>query len=1209
MWWFALLPFASSKPSYIVEFASAKRIRLSINFDPDHDAADQSVQMSRISEKGASAVSKRQRNGPRKPVSEPPRVAKGDKLESSNDLKVKADEGTVVSFSDNVKVEKHEAATEPVKKEKHEVGPSPAAGAQGNGTPSVAVASNENLKDVKVEPIVPIVSKSATIRKMDISMLCASASPSSDEGSKPVEAPPANPLPQEREKDGVPEAKMIHAAPITTEVSVVNTAPTPVARTQMDRVTGPDTSRNQDEAAAKVEKKESQPVETPSNVDKKAQVEVSGEDHSTDPDHARIAVIVGAKKRLIIDDDSSDSDSGAAKTTQNEKVDHPSASSPPPRKKRKPSTEDPVSEASMDLKNVEDATTFKSNGVFVNGAAELSDPVSKPMPATVEKVITNVAEKENKVDAKKNEANNSIEKATDAKSGENPSILPSGSPTEPPAAPEAFDITCESCKKCYDMRYLDPPLVERPSDEWRCFECLVNDARGWPRRRKSPARDPFSPRSGARERDVKKKRGSSSSRPRSGSSASKKTSRNSSKNGKAAGSASSKRKSGSSSSKRKASSSKSSSSRKSVGSSSSKKHKKRKSSSSSSLHHSSSHHHRRRHHNHHHEEFGKLMALFREQNSQRVGIENARCDGELQAAFEDAPQGWRVVSSTLDELRLLIVSLSDGSLEQDRLKGRLILILKAQETLEEQRRKQQELAWNILPRRQSSRIAIGKIRRQSSKESDELFARPVDPVLDGCPEYLSVIEHPIDLGTIRSRLEASFYSVRLSKRCGLPFSSPSLSFEPGADSVHLLRLQRWEIFKKDVARVWQNCRTFNASDTMVVQFADSLEELTRAMCATAEKKGVRRLMDAEGGGDKGEPASAEEEDVGMSSSGESKAESRSSVNKAWTESSASESSESSDDDNASVGGGSDSDVGGRKRRSTRGAAKKSRTRGKSANKQATRTTRKSRVTKKRRAKDWSSEEESSASEDEDENEVVSPVRNSRRPLRGSSSRPTGAVAVTPKGDSSDEDAVNSGLRSGKGPRTPPSFPPPPAPQVAQQRSKPRVSRLVISDSSSSEDSSDDDDANSSSSSDDSDSDAQPAVSAAKTRSPAPRIPEPRAPAGAPPRLTSAPEGPAPPPPPPPPPITSPAASTKTGRGGASSKAGSRSRKPKVKNAAGLTVAVPKAASTGAAAAGYVHSPSLLNSYLSPSSSSSSYFSSSGGSDSSDAANDSDSDSD
>ncbi|KUF96940.1 hypothetical protein AM588_10010260 [Phytophthora nicotianae] len=76
------------------------------------------------------------------------------------------------------------------------------------------------------------------------------------------------------------------------------------------------------------------------------------------------------------------------------------------------------------------------------------------------------------------------------------------------------------------------------------------------------------------------------------------------------------------------------------------------------------------------------------------------------------------MSSTLDDLRALIESLSGGSLEQDRLRGRLILIMKEQEKQEEERRKQQELAWNILPRRQSSRIAIGRMKNQSTQESD-----------------------------------------------------------------------------------------------------------------------------------------------------------------------------------------------------------------------------------------------------------------------------------------------------------------------------------------------------------------------------------------------------------------------------------------------------------------------------------------------------------
>ena len=110
--------------------------------------------------------------------------------------------------------------------------------------------------------------------------------------------------------------------------------------------------------------------------------------------------------------------------------------------------------------------------------------------------------------------------------------------------------------------------------------------------------------------------------------------------------------------------------------------------------------------------------MFRERQDQRLGIEDARMNGNLQVACDEGVQGWRVASSTLDGLRVLIQSLLGGSLEQDRLRGRLILIVKDQEKLEDQRRKQQELAWNILPRRQSSRIAIGRMKSQSAEDSD-----------------------------------------------------------------------------------------------------------------------------------------------------------------------------------------------------------------------------------------------------------------------------------------------------------------------------------------------------------------------------------------------------------------------------------------------------------------------------------------------------------
>lgn len=48
-----------------------------------------------------------------------------------------------------------------------------------------------------------------------------------------------------------------------------------------------------------------------------------------------------------------------------------------------------------------------------------------------------------------------------------------------------------------------------------------------------------------------------------------------------------------------------------------------------------------------------------------------------------------------------------------RLRGRLISILKHQEAVEFERQKRQELHYESLPRRQSSRIAMTRIKRQS----------------------------------------------------------------------------------------------------------------------------------------------------------------------------------------------------------------------------------------------------------------------------------------------------------------------------------------------------------------------------------------------------------------------------------------------------------------------------------------------------------------
>jgi hypothetical protein len=42
-------------------------------------------------------------------------------------------------------------------------------------------------------------------------------------------------------------------------------------------------------------------------------------------------------------------------------------------------------------------------------------------------------------------------------------------------------------------------------------------------------------------------------------------------------------------------------------------------------------------------------------------------------------------------------------------------------------------------------------------ESFSFYAQPVDPVRDRCPDYPSVVAHPMDFGTVRSRLKSGHY--------------------------------------------------------------------------------------------------------------------------------------------------------------------------------------------------------------------------------------------------------------------------------------------------------------------------------------------------------------------------------------------------------------------------------------------------------------------
>lgn len=76
------------------------------------------------------------------------------------------------------------------------------------------------------------------------------------------------------------------------------------------------------------------------------------------------------------------------------------------------------------------------------------------------------------------------------------------------------------------------------------------------------------------------------------------------------------------------------------------------------------------------------------------------------------------------------------------------------------------------------------------------FAEPVNPKL--VPGYADVVKHPMDLGTIRTRLSRGFYD------------------------------QRWEQVIRDVNLVWENCFAFNRLDAEISKCANRLRCTSRS---------------------------------------------------------------------------------------------------------------------------------------------------------------------------------------------------------------------------------------------------------------------------------------------------------------------------------------------------------------------------------------------
>ncbi|KAJ1377930.1 hypothetical protein SESBI_48393 [Sesbania bispinosa] len=88
-----------------------------------------------------------------------------------------------------------------------------------------------------------------------------------------------------------------------------------------------------------------------------------------------------------------------------------------------------------------------------------------------------------------------------------------------------------------------------------------------------------------------------------------------------------------------------------------------------------------------------------------------------------------------------------------------------------------------------------------------VFSQPVDPVALNIPDYFTIISQPMDLGTIKSKLEKNIYSEKeaFAADVKLTFSN-AMTYNPPGNDVHLMAKELKKIFErkwKDMDKKWK----------------------------------------------------------------------------------------------------------------------------------------------------------------------------------------------------------------------------------------------------------------------------------------------------------------------------------------------------------------------------------------------------------------------
>ncbi|KAK7245608.1 hypothetical protein RIF29_40455 [Crotalaria pallida] len=122
-------------------------------------------------------------------------------------------------------------------------------------------------------------------------------------------------------------------------------------------------------------------------------------------------------------------------------------------------------------------------------------------------------------------------------------------------------------------------------------------------------------------------------------------------------------------------------------------------------------------------------------------------------------------------------------------------------SIEAQKEKRQKID------RRSSMQCGGILKSLFSHPYSWVFSTPVDPVALNIPDYFSIISQPMDLGTIKSKLEKNIYFgiEEFAADVRLTFSN-AMTYNPPSNDVHLMAKELNKVFNrkwKDFNKKWK----------------------------------------------------------------------------------------------------------------------------------------------------------------------------------------------------------------------------------------------------------------------------------------------------------------------------------------------------------------------------------------------------------------------